>query len=107
MSSMSSCSKHGLLFDGRLGIGDLVNHEANTALGDDVRHAVANLDGHNGAGRRDSEHWEEVHDWVCAPADDGHHLRNLDVALDHWVLLTCSGCRQANQELIHNVKEER
>jgi hypothetical protein len=30
-----------------LGLADLVDHEANTALGDDVRHAVAELDGHD------------------------------------------------------------
>merc|ERR1712023_123189 len=90
----------------RLSISDLVDDEANTALGDDVRHAVANLDGHNRLGGIDSEHWEEVHNWVCAPADDGHHLSHLDLALDGWVRLQLSCSGQANQQLVHNVQEE-
>merc|ERR1712023_627372 len=89
-----------------LGISDLVDDEANTALGDDVRHAVANLDGHNSLGGIDSKHWEEVHDWVCAPADDGHHLSHLDLVLDGCVSLGISCCGQSNQKLVHNVQEE-
>ena len=43
-SNQKSCSlwQESLLC--RLGVGDLVDDEANTALGDDVRNAVANLD---------------------------------------------------------------
>merc|ERR1711871_1160400 len=91
---------------GRLGIGDLVDDQANTALGDDVRDAVANLDVDNRAAATKANHWEQVDNWVCAPADDSPHLCLLDLALDHWVLLLCCGCSQADEELVDNVQEE-
>jgi len=42
LSAYSSLWQQGFL--GRLGIGDLVDDQTNTALGDDVGDAVANLD---------------------------------------------------------------
>merc|ERR1719399_955907 len=90
----------------RLGVGNLVDDEANTALGDDVRNAVANLDVDNRAASTEANHWEQVDNWVCAPADDGPHLSLLDLALDDWVLLLSCGSSKANQELVHNVEEE-
>merc|ERR1719432_344015 len=62
----------------RLGIGDLVDHEADTALGNDIRDAVADLDGHHSIGCGDSKHREEVHYRVGAPTYHRHHLRKLD-----------------------------
>merc|ERR1712242_151941 len=53
-SPLSRSRKQGLLV--RLGICDLVDHEADTALGDNVRDAVAKLDRHHSIGGGDAEH---------------------------------------------------
>merc|ERR1719333_1931720 len=100
----SSLRQESLL--GRLGIGDLVNDEANTALGDDVGDAVANLDVDDRAASTEANHWEQVDNWVCAPAHNSPHLCLLDLALDDWVLLLGCSSSKANQELVHNVEEE-
>ena len=54
----------------------------------------------------DSKHWEEVDDWVSAPADDCHDLGSLDLAPDLSVRLLGCCCCEADQELIVNVAEE-
>merc|ERR1712014_210904 len=56
----------------RLCISDLVDEKSNTTLGDDIRCAVANLDADNCLGSIDAKHWEQVHNWVCAPTDHRH-----------------------------------
>merc|ERR1712218_150697 len=53
---LSRSRKQGLLV--RLGICDLVDHEADTALGDNVRNAIAKLDRHHSVGGGDAEHRE-------------------------------------------------
>ena len=53
-----SCQE-GLLLG--FGIGDLVDHQADTAFGDDVGDAVAHLDGDNCMCGIDAEHGEQVH----------------------------------------------
>merc|ERR1711897_130973 len=68
---LSRSRKQGLLV--RLGICDLVDHEADTALGDDVRNAIAKLDRHHSVRGGDAEHREEVHNGVGAPTDHRHH----------------------------------
>merc|ERR1711915_313222 len=62
----------------RLGVRDLVDHEADTTLGYYVRDAIADLDGHHSIGGGDSKHREEVDNRVGAPTEHRHHLRQLD-----------------------------
>merc|ERR1711865_26362 len=89
-----------------LGEGDLVNEQSNTALGNDVGHAVTNLDRHHSRRCASAKHGEQVDNWVCAPADDGHHLRSLDLALDRLISLTVGGSGETDKQLIHNEDEE-
>jgi len=89
-----------------LGVRDLVDHEANTALGDDVGGAVTDLDADDGVGGIDAQHGEEVHDGVGAPRDHGHDLSGLDLAADHWVSLGIGGCGQTDEELVDDVQEK-
>merc|ERR1719313_329582 len=91
---------------GRLCVCDLVDDQTNATLGNDIRDAIANLDPHHCMSGINAKHWEEVHDWVCAPADHRHHLCGLDLALDHWVCLHVGGFREANKELVDDVQEE-
>merc|ERR1719502_1422984 len=97
-------AKEGLLLG--LGVSDLVDHKANTALGDDVRDAVADLDGDNRLGGGDAQHWEQVDNWVGAPRDHSHHLSSGDLGGNSLVLLGSSGGSQADQELVDDVQEE-
>merc|ERR1719188_2273773 len=83
----------------RLCIGDLIDHEADTALGNDIRDAVAYLNGHHGVGGGDAKHREEVHNWVSAPADHCHHLCKYDFLLDHRIALAVRGRTETNQQL--------
>merc|ERR1711865_602342 len=89
-----------------LGISDLVDQDADTTLGDDVRCAVANLNGDNRVRCVDSEHGEQVDNWVCAPADNRHELGCLDLALHNCIRLAVGGGREANEEFVDNVQEE-
>merc|ERR1711965_61137 len=97
---------HSITSLGRLGVGDLIDGQTYSALGNDIRDAIANLDAHHCVCSVDAQHWEEVHDWVCAPADHRHHLCSLDLAFDHWICLAVGGIRKANEEFVHNVQEE-
>merc|ERR1711965_528972 len=97
---------HSITSLGRLGVGDLVDGQTNSALGNNIRRAIANLDAHHCMCSVDAQHWEEVHDWVGAPADHCHHLSSLDLAPDLQVCLTVRGFGETNKELVDNVKEE-
>merc|ERR1711976_1155710 len=102
-----SCSQHGVvLLAGRFRISDLIDEEPNSALGDDVRSAVADLNGDHSRGCVDAQHGEEVDHWISAPADHCHELGALDLALDSLICLTVGGGRKTNKELIHDVEEE-
>merc|ERR1711874_499710 len=90
----------------RFGVGNLVDHQAHTALGNDIGGAVSQLDRHNGLGCREAEHREQVHDWVCAPADHCHHLRRAYLGCDHWVRFARSRGGKADEELVDDVQEE-
>merc|ERR1712039_381758 len=103
-NSSSSSSEEGFLLG--LGACDLVDHDANTALGDDVRHAVAQLDGDHRGCSIDAQHGEQVHNRVSAPGDDGHDLGRLDLARNHWVALACGCSCQTDKKFVHNVEEE-
>merc|ERR1712054_505185 len=74
-----------LLASFRLSICDAVDDQANTTLGDDIRDAVSHLDGHNCVGAGEANHWKDVHNWVCQPANNCPVLRTLDQALHHRV----------------------
>merc|ERR1719197_1987033 len=54
----------------------------------------------------DAHHGEQVHNWVCAPTDDGHDLRTANLALENLISLLVSGFRKADEKLIDNVQEE-
>merc|ERR1712193_452820 len=60
----------------RLSICDAVDDEANTTLRDDIGDAVSHLDGHNCVRTREADHWEDVHNWVCQPANTQVTLNN-------------------------------
>merc|ERR1711976_362028 len=57
-------------------------------------------------GSRDAKHWEQVHNWVCAPADDSGDLYKLDLVLDTLVFLLVCCLIQTMKEFIHNEAEE-
>merc|ERR1712060_875328 len=88
----------------RLGGCDVVNVQPDTALGDDVRHAVAALDGDDGGGAGEAEHWKHIHDRVGAPADDCDQLTLLDQARDGGVLLSSCGISQADEQSVNDVQ---
>merc|ERR1711874_463653 len=72
-----------------LGASDVVDEEANAALGDHVRHGVADLDSDHGASGEASlasggsrHHWHDVDDGVGAPRDDSCPACPLDLIAD-------------------------
>merc|ERR1712176_1659218 len=100
------CSLQEILLAG-FGIRDLVDDNANSAFRDNVGRTVAQLDGHHCFCRRNSEHWEQIHDRICAPADHRHNLRCANLLCDFWVRFG-GGCScKANEELVDDVQEER
>merc|ERR1719297_238106 len=97
---ITSC-KQGVL--ARLGIADLVDHEAHATLGDDVRHAVADLDCHHRLGCRDAQHQEQIDHRVGAPTDHSCPLGYQDLSLDNRVGLAVRGLTEAHQKLVDDV----
>ena len=87
-------------------IRDLVNHQAYSTLGNYVRHAVAQLNRYHGFACRETEHWEQIHNWVCAPADHGHDLGRANFRSDNWVSFAGRGRRKADKQLVDDVQEE-
>ena len=94
-----------LVIIGGLGDRDVVDEEANAALGDDVGHTVAELDGDDRAGAIQAEHREDVHDRVRAPRDHGRPADPCELQGDLLVLLLCDSTLQADEEGVHNVQE--
>merc|ERR1711959_568274 len=82
-------------------IGDLIDDQSHTALGDDVRGAVANLNANNCMGSIDAKHGEQVHNRVCAPTDHGPHLGSANLAGNDWVSLTVSGPSETDKQTWH------
>merc|ERR1712187_614550 len=68
--------------------------------------AQSNLNGDHSLCRINAKHGEQIHHWVCAPADHRHDLCRSDLALDNWVWLGLSGSCKAHKQLMHNVQEE-
>merc|ERR1719261_1813976 len=89
--SHHSAQKLGTPLVVRLGDGDLVDHQTNTALRDDVRAAVTDLDREHGVRSADVEHREQVHDRVGAPTDNGDQLDVLDQTFHDGVGLGVGG----------------
>merc|ERR1719464_1355229 len=94
------------VFLGRLCICDLVNDQTNTALRDDVRDTISNLNGNHGRGCIDAKHGEQVHNRVSAPTNHCHDLGRPDLARDDWVRLTVCGRGEAKQQLVDNIQKE-
>merc|ERR1712176_752675 len=94
-----------------LGASDVVDEEADAALGDHVRHGVADLDGDHGASGETSlasggsrQHWHDVDDGVGAPRDDGCPACPLDLIADSlWLRIL--GLLEAVEEGVHDVAE--
>merc|ERR1711904_686661 len=94
-----------------LGKANAVHEVANTALGDDVRGGVANLDGNHGASGETSlpvdrahEHRHDEDNWVGAPGEDGGPACPLDL-LAASLRLGLLGLLEANEEGVHDVAE--
>merc|ERR1719424_380894 len=66
------------LLNCRLGGGDPVDDETNTALRDHIRAAVSHLNRNHSLGPREADHGEDVHHRVRQPADHGDPLRLED-----------------------------
>merc|ERR1711879_130721 len=75
-----------------LGNCNLVDEQTNSTFRYDIRCTIANLDAHHSAGCGDSEHWEEVHDWICGPTHDSSHLSSLNLGTHIGIRLALSGC---------------
>merc|ERR1712083_251449 len=105
LTCLDKCSLQKVLLAG-LRVRDLVNHQANSALGNYIRHAVSQLDRYHCLGRREAEHWEQVHNWVCAPADHSHNLGCANFGCDNWVSFAGGSGRKADKQLVDDVQEE-
>merc|ERR1719183_696142 len=75
------------LLNRRLGSCDIVNNDADAALGDNVGDAIPYLNSHNCMGAAKSNHWEDVHNWVCQPAHNSPNLGTLNHGLHSSVRL--------------------
>jgi len=93
-----------------LGETDAVNEIANTALGDDVRCGVTDLDHHHGLSaqaalaRATREHGQNEDDWVGTPGDDSSPACPLDLILAGLWLSILRGL-EADEESVHDVAE--
>merc|ERR1719502_866507 len=88
-----------------LGVGDLVDDQTHTALGDHVGGAVADLDQHHSLGAGHSEHGHQVDHGVGAPGDHGPHAGGVHLGGHGGVGLGVDGVLQANGQGVHNEQE--
>merc|ERR1719158_2602456 len=105
-----SAEQRTVLLHLRLRVRDLVDQEADTALRDDIRGAVATLDQHHGLrtwglGSMEPKKWDDVDDRVGEPADHGVPACRPNEVLNVGVLLLRGGLLQAVNELLHDVAE--
>mmetsp|Transcript_37337 Transcript_37337/g.93256 ORF Transcript_37337/g.93256 Transcript_37337/m.93256 type:complete len:292 (-) Transcript_37337:67-942(-) len=89
----------------RLGHGDIVDEEADAALGNDVSGAVAKLDADDRVGAVEAEHREDVHDRVRAPRDDGRPADHRELRGDRRVRLGLDRALEADQESVDDIEE--
>ena len=106
-STVQRCFLVSFFHGGRLGNSDLVNHQTNTALGDDVRDRVTQLDEHHNVGSGDAQHGEDVDDRVGAPRDDSPPLDTLDEVTDGRVGFCVGGVSKSNKKSLDDVQERQ
>merc|ERR1712087_325452 len=90
-----------------LGVGDLVDDKADTALGDDVGDAVADLDVDDGLSAGEAHHWEDVDDGVGQPREHRQALGRVEQITDVVILLRLGGLSETVDELVDDVNEEK
>merc|ERR1712238_644660 len=84
---------------------DLINHETDPTLRDDIRDGVSQLDVNLDGIPLDAEHGEDVDDRVGTPRNDGPPLDTLDEITDMRITFTVGGITKANQKSVDNVHE--
>merc|ERR1712161_154751 len=70
---------------GSLGHGDLINHETDTTLGNNVGDGVSQLDVDLDRITLNAEHREDIDDGVGTPRNDGPPLDTLDEITNMWI----------------------
>merc|ERR1719491_1324720 len=106
IGSVQRCLFTGSDLDGGgLGHGDLINHETNTTLGNNIRDTVSQLDVDLDRITLNAEHGEDVHDRVGTPRNDCPPLDTLDEITDMWIRFRVGGITESNQQSVHNVHE--
>merc|ERR1711865_266408 len=104
--SVQRCLFTGSDLDGSgLGHGDLINHETNTTLGDNIRHTVSQLDVDLDRIPLNAEHGEDVDDGVGTPRNDRPDLNTLDETTHMRITFTVGRITQSDQESLDNVTE--
>merc|ERR1719491_238684 len=88
---------------GRLRHRDLIDHETNTTLGNDITNTVSQLDVDLDAITLDAEHGEDVDNRVGTPGNDGPPLNTLDEITDMRITFTVGGITQTNEKSVDNV----
>merc|ERR1712054_150671 len=90
----------------RLRSADMGNHDANTALGDDVGDGVPNLYAYDRHAALNAEHWKQIDNRVSAPRDDRPPLSRANLVCNLIVPFLGRGSRETNQQLLDNHQEE-
>merc|ERR1712238_564055 len=84
---------------------DLINHQSNTTLRDDIRDGVSQLDVNLDRITLDAEHGEDVDDWVGTPRNDRPDLNTLDETTHMSITFTVGGITQSDKESLYDVAE--
>merc|ERR1740139_43817 len=90
---------------GSLGHRNLINHQTNTTLRDDIRYAVSELDVHNNAASTDAKHREDVDNRVGTPRDDSPPLDTLDKITNMRISFKVGSIAKTNEECVDDVHE--
>merc|ERR1712161_70629 len=102
--SVQRCLFTGTDLDGgSLGHGDLINHETNTTLGNNIRDTVSQLDVDLDRITLNAEHGEDVHDGVGTPRNNGPPLDTLDKITDMWIRFGIGSITKSNEQSVDNV----
>merc|ERR1712238_206827 len=84
---------------------DLINHQSNTTLRNDIRDGVSQLDVDLDRITLDAEHGEDVDDWVGTPRNDRPDLNTLDKTTHMRITFTVGGITQSDKESLDDVTE--
>merc|ERR1712125_139108 len=106
ISRSVSMHEHRLLLELRLGIRNLIDNQSDTALGNNIRHAITHLDAHYRPSWINAKHWKQVYNRIRAPTNASHDLRSTNLSCNDWILLTFGRCCKSNEQLINDVQEE-